>query len=84
MQSVSNFLISLALIRKPVHKWTIGDISTFNRQFMAAELPVALIPPDEKPVVVEIVPQERILPSIEMMHEEGLIDQSVVLKAVHP
>jgi len=75
VQMTSNFFFTLLLAKKPVCDWKIDDIVWINKNLLSKEKPIVLIPPkeDEKEVIVEIVPQERIFPSIEMLFDNGLI-----------
>lgn len=76
VQMTANFVIILLLAKKPVCDWTLKDIAWINKNLMSKNRPIVLIPPkgNEGPIFVENVANERILPSIKMMEENGLID----------
>jgi hypothetical protein len=73
-QAVNNFLLQLAFIRKPVHHWTLKDIAEINRRYMrhSGEL-LGLIGPGGGPVAAWRVSEERIMPSVRMLAENGFI-----------
>ena len=73
-QLISNFLFALAYYVKPLSTWMIEDIREVNSKFMAVNLPMSFIPDNEQPVDIECVPNERIIPSITMLDNHGLID----------
>lgn len=77
VQMAANFVITLVLARKPVCDWTLEDIAWINKNLMARPKGIALIPPkgDEDPVIAEVVANERIMPSIKMMEENGFINE---------
>lgn len=72
MQLVSNFLMALALFRKPVHIWRLSDIARFN-SLHAGRRPVALIPSGTEPVLVRVLPSEYVLPSVAMLDRTGYL-----------
>jgi len=76
IQRSANFLITLALAKKSVSDWTADDIGWINNNLMNP-IPIVLIPPkgNEEPVIVEVITNERILPSVKMLEENGLIDK---------
>lgn len=76
LQITANFINTLFLIRKPVSDWKIEDIVWLNKNLMSKSKPISLIPPlgDDGPVIVEDIPQERILPSVEWMVENKIVD----------
>lgn len=47
------------------------EIREINKKM--APLEMGWIPPDEGPVVAEVLPNDRIIPSIRMMQKEGLL-----------
>lgn len=74
-QLVSNFMIQMAFLKKPVMEWGLNEIANINQKM--CDLPVALIPPeDSEPVHVYTAPSERIIPSVKILDEEGFIDWS--------
>jgi len=80
VQMTANFVITLALIGKPICDWTLEDIAWINKDLMSEPKGIALIPPkgNEGPVLAEVVANERILPSIKMLEENGLINDEAV------
>jgi len=75
IQMTSNFFFTLLLARKSVCDWKIDDIAWINKNLLSKEKPIVLIPPkqDQQEVIVELVPQERIFPSIKMLFGNDLI-----------
>ena len=82
LQLVNNFILTLAFVKKPVHRWTVSDIQSLNSGIMTRALDMALIPPDHGPVLADTVPSERILPSIKMLKEENLINEVAAMELV--
>ncbi len=76
LQGVSNFLFLLAIIGKPVNKWSVKDIKKINKKIMSDKKEMGIIPPegDERPVQIKTVPDERIIPSIKDLDKEGIIN----------
>jgi hypothetical protein len=76
LQGVSNFLFLLAVIGKPVNKWSVKDIRKINKKIMSDKKEMGVIPPegDERPVQIKTVPDERIIPSIKDLDKEGIIN----------
>ena len=77
LQIASNFVLTLAMIVKPIDKWRLKDISRINHRFMSRTRPMALIPSDEGPVRALNIPQERIIPSVKTLIREGFVDMNV-------
>lgn len=77
VQLASNFVLTLASAQKSVNEWGIGEIKRINRDLMSNPVKMAFIPKegDEDPVRAEVVANERILPSVKMLNEAGLIDK---------
>lgn len=76
VQITANFVMTLALIEKPIYDWNLNDIAWINKNLMTKPKPIVLIPPrnDQRPVIVKMIANERILPSIKMLDENGLIN----------
>jgi hypothetical protein len=75
VQMTANFVMTLLLMKKPINEWTLEDISWINHNLLSREKPIALIPQKEthEKVIIENLDQEKIIPSIKMMIEGGLI-----------
>ncbi len=82
LQTVSNFVFTLALVGKSVDKWTVKDISRINRKFLNKDRPMAFIPNDENPVYTEVIPQEKIIPSVNMLLKNNLVNEKVMIDLV--
>ncbi len=78
VQMTANFVMILLLAKRPVCDWILEDIAWINKSLMSKPRSIVLIPPkgNNDPVIVENVANERILPSIKMMEENGLIDKT--------
>ncbi|MEA2092606.1 MAG: hypothetical protein U9P61_01395 [Patescibacteria group bacterium] len=76
LQGVSNFLFLLAIIGKPINKWSAKDIRKINKKIMSDKKEMGIIPPegDERPIQIKTVPDERIIPSIKDLDKEGVIN----------
>lgn len=77
IQMTANFVVTLVLAKKPICDWTLDDIAWINKNLMNRAKPIVLIPPknDERSVIVEVVANERILPSVSMLKENGFINE---------
>ncbi len=81
LQAVSNFLFYLVACLKPTDAWGIGDIQRMN-ELMAQETPMSVIPPHDGPVLIETVPDERIMPSIKTLKAEGWLDMEAARRLI--
>lgn len=77
VQMTANFIITLALARKPISEWTLEDIAWINKNLMSKPRKITLIPPkgNEGPVMAKVVGNERIIPSLKMLEAGGFIDE---------
>lgn len=73
-QTISNFLLLLALETPPVHRWTLSDIATINRQVLRQLRFGRIVDGDEGPVKAEAVHSDRIIPSVQQLDRHGFID----------
>lgn len=73
--SISSFIMELAHERVPVGDWTIEDIERINHSRMSEPLGAAWIPADDRPTQFEEIENDRIIPSITMLHEGGFINE---------
>jgi len=83
IQKASNFVIALAFARTPVSRWGIKKIRWINHKLMDKPGIMAFIPGvNEEPVKVRTIHNERILPSVEMILKNDLIDKKSMKKIV--
>ncbi len=81
LQHVSNFLVFMAGERPP-SEWTLEDIRRINHSIMAQPLEGVVIPDHEGPCEWFRVENDRIMPSIEMLWKENLVDESKLLESL--
>lgn len=86
MDRISRFLIAYALFGKPITAWDITDYERFNAIFGqysdTARIPS---PKDEEeqpgrmsgPVIIEDLPQDRIVPSVKFLVKQGFVDMGM-------
>lgn len=81
-QQISNFLLAMALWAKPTDKWSLKDISELNQGPMSKPIRMGWIPPNDGPVVAEVVRNDRIIPSINQLFEGGFVDEVAAKRLV--
>ncbi|MDX9893537.1 MAG: hypothetical protein RB292_03965 [Patescibacteria group bacterium] len=75
-QEISAFIFRMALEAPSLDRWDIDTITELNRTSMAQANMFGWIPPNDHPVRAEILPANRLFPSIDMMVDAGLVDVS--------
>ncbi|MDO8564935.1 MAG: hypothetical protein Q7R88_02990 [bacterium] len=72
-QQISNFILLLAVFGIPTHEWTSATIEELNRNWMSTPHAMGWITDDEGPTCAEMLPSDRILPSVQMLVDGGYI-----------
>lgn len=77
-QQIGNFFLQCALFAVPTHKWTLKTIQKVNEGFISATILMGWIAPNDGPVVAEAIRNDRVIPSVRMLAQGGLIDKDAV------
>lgn len=77
-QQISNFLLLLALFGIPTNEWTTATVAELNRVWMSTRQPMGWITDDDEPVRAELLPSDRIIPSVTMLADGGFIKGDAV------
>ena len=79
-QEISNFIVAMALEAPPLDDWNIDTIAGLNGTVMARPNQFGWIPPNDHSGVAEVLPANRLIPSVTMMIEAGLVDVDAGIK----
>ncbi len=82
MESLSSFLLALALNGRPPCTWNLGDIAAFNDNVMSQLTTMPIIGQDNEPVHVHEIRPEGIIPPVNMLLRHGMVDLDVVRRAI--
>ncbi|MFA6410095.1 MAG: hypothetical protein WCW26_00770 [Candidatus Buchananbacteria bacterium] len=81
-QEISAFVLRMALSAPPVDQWTVDTIADLNREVMSQPNMFGWIPSNDHSVVAEVLPANRIIPSIQMLVDGGFVDTKAGLQLV--
>ena len=79
-QQISNFLGQMALDAPLFTEWTIETIRCLNHGVMSSPVKMGWVAPNDGPVVAEMLPNDRIIPSVTQLFGAGLVDCDAAMR----
>lgn len=77
MQKICAALTTMTFFGKPTNEWTINDVATVNGT-MTTDINTVMIPDHEGPMETQIVPNERVIPSVTQLVSAGIVKEGVL------